>query len=84
LATCFCNDIYREANRRSIAISGLRVEVTGEFGGEGEAGENFKYKVDITSEASQEKNDELIQFTDQVAEVHNTLRKGLAVTLEWR
>jgi len=82
LATCFCNDIYREASKRSIVISDLRVEVTGEFGGEGDPGANFKYKVDITSEAPQGKIDELIRFTDQVAEVHNTLRKGATVTLE--
>ena len=29
LATCYCNDLYREANKRGIDVSGVDVEVTG-------------------------------------------------------
>jgi organic hydroperoxide reductase OsmC/OhrA len=36
LATCYCNDLYREAAKRGIEIEGLQVKVAGEFGGEGE------------------------------------------------
>jgi uncharacterized OsmC-like protein len=81
LATCFCNDIYREAAKRNIAVDGVEVEVTGEFGAEGEPGSNFQYKAKITSNARQEEIDALIAHTDQVAEIHNTLRKGLNITL---
>ena len=82
LATCFCNDIYREADKRGIPISGVTVECSGEFGGEGEPGTNFRYHTDINADASQAQVEELIRFTDQIAEVHNTLRKGLAVILD--
>jgi uncharacterized OsmC-like protein len=81
LATCFCNDIYREAGRRNITVSGVEVLVTGEFGAEGEPGSNFTYKANVISEAPPAEIEELIRYTDRIAEVHNTLRKGLSITL---
>jgi|SRR3569833_1183882 len=81
LATCFCNDIYREAAKKNITISNVEVEVTGEFGAEGEPGFNFQYKANVTADASQAEIDDLISHTDKVAEIHNTLRKGLNVIL---
>ncbi|RRB17492.1 OsmC family protein [Larkinella knui] len=81
LATCFCNDIYREATRRNIAVSGVVVEVSGEFGAEGESGSNFTYKANVTADASPDEIDALIRHTDQIAEIHNTLRQGLNIEL---
>jgi len=81
LATCFCNDIYREAAKRNIAVDGVEVEVTGEFGAEGEPGFNFQYKAKVASDVPQHEIDALIAHTDQVAEIHNTLRKGLNIIL---
>ena len=80
-ATCFCNDIYREAGKRNIQVSGVEVEATADFGGEGEAGSNFKYRVKLTSDASKDQIISLIRNTDKVAEIHNTLRKGTTVSL---
>ena len=82
LATCFCNDIYREAEARGIPVSGVTVECDGEFGAPGEPGVNFKYRAEVNADASPAQVEELVRITDQVAEVHNTLRKGLAVILE--
>ncbi|MFC5408754.1 OsmC family protein [Larkinella bovis] len=81
LATCFCNDIYREAGKRNLPVSGVEVEVTGEFGAEGEPGFNFQYKAQVTSDAPAADIEELIRYTDQVAEIQNTLRKGVTITL---
>jgi uncharacterized OsmC-like protein len=81
LATCFCNDIYREAQLRNIDVSNVEVICTGEFGAAGEPGFNFSYKATVQANAPQEVIDELIRHTDQVAEIHNTLRKGLPITL---
>jgi len=81
LATCFCNDIYREAAKRNMDVSGVAVEFTGEFGAEGEPGANFKYKAHITSDAPESEIEDLIVYTDSIAEIHNTLRKGLSITL---
>jgi uncharacterized OsmC-like protein len=32
LATCFCNDLYREAAKHGIEVQEVKVEVTGTFG----------------------------------------------------
>ncbi len=81
LATCFCNDIYREAAKRGMVVTGVEINVTGEFGAEGEPGTNFKYQAHITSDASAAEIKELIRHTDQVAEIQTTLRKGVEITL---
>lgn len=81
LATCYCNDIYREASKRNIEVTEVEVQVFGEFGAEGEPGKNFKYKPNIKSNASPQQLEELINVTDEMAEIHNTLRRGLNITL---
>jgi len=82
LATCFCNDIYREAAKRQMAIKSVEVIVSGEFGREGEPGFNIQYKTKVDSDATEEEIKDLIFHVDKVAEVHNTLRLGTAVTLK--
>jgi uncharacterized OsmC-like protein len=82
LATCFSNDIYREAAKRKIAVSSVQVECTGDFGGEGEPANNIRYTARVSADASPDVIDDLIRATDKVAEVHNTLRKGISITLE--
>lgn len=81
VATCFCNDLYREAAKRKINIQHIEVIATGEFGAEGEPGFNFQYKTNIKADVSDEEIQSLIEHTDKVAEIHNTLRKGLQVKI---
>jgi uncharacterized OsmC-like protein len=81
LATCYCNDIYREAARMGIEVRQVEVEVTGEFGGSGEAGSNISYTARVAANASDEQIRELMAHTDTVAEIQNTLRAGTSVTL---
>src|ERR1043166_1605055 len=52
LATCFCNDIYREAANRNINVTEVEVEFTGDFGAAGEPGANFQYKPIVKSDAT--------------------------------
>jgi uncharacterized OsmC-like protein len=81
LATCYCNDVYREAARRGIAIRGVAVEVEAEFGGPGEPARRLGYTVRVDSDAPAAEIEALVRHTDTVAEVHNTLRAGIAVDL---
>ena len=74
---CFCNDITGKKKN----YPGVNVVVKGEFGAEGEPGSNFTYRVNVTADASEAAIDELIRYTDNIAEIHNTLRQGLAITL---
>jgi uncharacterized OsmC-like protein len=81
LATCFCNDIYRQARKHNIQVRQVEVFVESEFGAEGEPAKSISYKVKAQADASEEDLLELIQETDRMAEIHNTLRQGLKITL---
>ena len=82
LATCYCNDIYREAKERGLQVSSVEVEVTGSFGSKGEPAEDIRYRAAVKSSASREEVLELMQYTDSIAEIHNTLRRGMPVVLD--
>jgi organic hydroperoxide reductase OsmC/OhrA len=81
LATCFCNDLYREASKRAVSIHEVTVEVSGTFGGPGEPARDISYRVRVQADAPQSEIDELIRATDSLAEIHNSLRSGCAVRL---
>lgn len=82
LATCYCNDIYREAAKQKITVRGVLVEVSGTFGdAPGSVAEDITYRATVEAEASQQAIEALMRHTDTVAEIQNTLRLGMAVTL---
>ena len=83
IATCFCNDIYREWARRNLNIDSVEVNVKGEFAREAEPGSNLSYEVKVSSpQNSQLEIEELIRHVDKIAEIHNTIRKGTEVALK--
>lgn len=81
LATCYCNDIYREAAKRNIQVERVEVDVDGDFGAEGEPARNVTYRAKVFAQASEDEIREMMKFTDTVAEIQNTLRVGMAVVL---
>jgi uncharacterized OsmC-like protein len=81
LATCYCNDLYREAAKRNIQVNHVEVEVEGDFGAEGEHAKNVTYQAKVFAQASEDEIRELMKFTDTVAEIQNTLRVGTPVVL---
>jgi uncharacterized OsmC-like protein len=82
LATCYCNDIYREANKRGIKVEQVEVEVEGQFGAEGEPATNVIYRAKVVAHATEAEILELGQQTDRVAEIQNTLRGPTPVILD--
>ena len=82
MATCYCNDIYREAAKRGIEVTGVEVQADAEFEAEGAPAKRLSYRVVVRANAAEASIRELITHTDKVAEVQNTLRLGLPVTLE--
>jgi len=81
LATCYCNDLYREAAKRGIAINSVEVTVEGDFGADGEPAANIVYSASVRGDASEDELRSLMTHTDGVAEIQNTLRIGAQVTL---
>lgn len=81
LATCYCNDIYREAAKRGISVEWVEVQVEGDFGAEGEPAMNVTYHAKVAAHASEEDIRELMESTDRLAEIQNTLRLNTRVVL---
>jgi uncharacterized OsmC-like protein len=81
LATCYCNDIYREAAKRNIKVERVEVEVSGDFGAEGEYAKNVIYRAKVHAKGTREEIEALMKYTDTVAEIQNTLRIETSVTL---
>jgi uncharacterized OsmC-like protein len=81
VATCFCNDLHREASRRNIVVHGVDVEVEGTFGDPGQPARDVVYRVAVRSDAAPEVVAELVRATDALTEIQNTLRSGCTVTL---
>jgi organic hydroperoxide reductase OsmC/OhrA len=79
LATCYCNDLYREAAKRGIALAAVEVEAEAEFDGVGLAARDIRYRARIASPVPAGEIDALLRATDAVAEIHNTVRAGVAV-----
>jgi uncharacterized OsmC-like protein len=82
LATCYCNDVYREAARFGVDVQRVEVTVEGEFGAPGEPARNVRYRVQVTSGAPEEEIRRLLAHTDAIAEIHNTVRALTPVSLE--
>jgi uncharacterized OsmC-like protein len=82
LATCFCNDIYREAAKRGITVRSVKVDVSGDFDdAPGSVASNIRYRASIEAEADTDAIRDLAYYTDTVAEIQNTLRLGTSVIL---
>lgn len=82
LASCYCNDIYREAAKRGITVRRVQVDVSGTFGdAPGSVAENITYRATVEAEAPEADIEALMRHTDTVAEIQNTLRLGTTVTL---
>lgn len=81
LATCYCNDLYREAARLGLQLEEVQVQASADFEGIGLAASNVRYRATIKSPASPQAIAQLLHETDAVAEVHNTLRQGVPVQL---
>jgi uncharacterized OsmC-like protein len=82
LATCYCNDIYREAAKWNIKVESVEVEVEGDFEAAGKPASNIVYRAKVNADASPEKIRELMLHTDTVVEIQNTLRDGTPVKFE--
>lgn len=82
LASCYCNDIYREAAKRGITVRRVQVDVSGTFDdAPGSVAENITYRAMVEAEAPEADIEALMRHTDTVAEIQNTLRLGTTVTL---
>ncbi|PZS03302.1 MAG: osmotically inducible protein C [Candidatus Chloroheliales bacterium] len=81
LGACYCNDIFREAAKRGIVVKNVQVEVSGDWAGDPVRAQNVSFAATVEAEASEDEIEDLMRYTDKVAEIHNSLRLGTNVTL---
>jgi uncharacterized OsmC-like protein len=83
VGSLFCNhDIYREAAKQGIAVEQVEVEVESEFEKDGKPARFIAYNARVSAYASTETIRELMVRTNRMAEIQNTIRKGLSINLE--
>jgi organic hydroperoxide reductase OsmC/OhrA len=79
---CYSNDLFREAAKRRIEVREVQVTVHADWGGDPVRAQNVSFKVVVDANATEEQILELIQHTDRVAEIPNSLRFGTEVKLD--
>src|SRR5512135_1380442 len=65
LATCYCNDLYREARKMGIEVAGVEVECSAEFPAEGAPASEVTYSARIRSNAPEDRIRELAEQADR-------------------
>ena len=81
VAACVSNDLYREAARRDLVLTSVRVRVDSDYGGDPPVSGEIVYDVEVEGEASDEELSDLVAHVDRIAEIPNSLRAATAVTL---
>jgi uncharacterized OsmC-like protein len=81
VGACYCNDLFREAERMNIDVKSAHIEVEADWRGEPARAHNLCLSVRVEGRAPQDKIEELIRHTDKVAEIPNSLRYGTEVRL---
>ena len=79
---CYSNDIFREAAKRSIAVRNVQITVEADWGGDPVRAQNVSFSVVVEADAGEQEILDLIQHTDRVAEIPNSLRLGTDVKLD--
>jgi len=78
---CYSNDVFREAVKRGIAVKNVQVTVRADWAGDPVRAQHVSFDVVVEADSSESEILELIRYTDQVAEIPNSLRMGTDVTI---
>jgi organic hydroperoxide reductase OsmC/OhrA len=81
VGACYCNDLFREAQRLNIDVKSADIEVECDWGGEPVRANNLALTVKIQGAAPKQQLEELVRHVDRVAEIPNSLRLGTNVSL---
>lgn len=81
IATCYCNDIYRESRKLGIQVDDVEVDVDGDFMAAGEPALNVKCRIKVTAQASEGEIRKLVEHADKIAEIPMSIRNGTPISL---
>jgi uncharacterized OsmC-like protein len=78
-AGCVLNDVYREAAKLGIEVTGVRVTAAGGFDTATWQSTGIGYRVEVSSDASAGELAQLLEVVDDVAEIPRALGAGATV-----
>jgi organic hydroperoxide reductase OsmC/OhrA len=81
IGACYCNDIFREAAVIGISVRAVAVDVSCDWGGESVRAQHVSLAARVEAEAGEDEIRSLMEQTDRVAEIPNSMRLGTPVTL---
>jgi len=81
VAACVSNDVYREASTLGIVIRRVAIAVDGDFPARGAPSGPIEVTVAIDADADDAAIDALLAEVDRVAEIPNSLRGTIPVTI---
>jgi len=81
LATCYGNDVYREAAARGVPVDAIEVTAEADFPAAGSPASAVRYSARVTSSAPESVVLALLEHTDAVAEIQATVRTAIPVEL---
>lgn len=81
IAACVSNDVFREAVTMGVTVRRVAVEVDGDFPARGAASTAIDVRVTVEAEADDATIDALVAEVDRVAEIPNSLRGTVPVTI---
>jgi len=76
---CYSQRYFREGGKRGISVRNVQVTVRADWSGEPVREQNVSVDVAVEADATQEDILDLIQHTNRVAEIPNSLRFGTEV-----
>ena len=84
LGACYSNDLFREADKRSIKVRDVRVSVSADWYGDPVIAQNVTMSVEVDADGDPALVQELIEHTYRVAEIPNSLRTGADIKFSGR
>jgi putative redox protein len=81
VAGCISNDLFREAAKRGIVLSRVRVTADSDYTGRPAVATPIEYTVELEGDADDAALAELVAHVDRIAEIPNSIRNGTPVTL---
>ena len=81
VAGCISNDLFREAAKRGIRLTRVRVSASSEYAGEPPVSTPIQVRVEVDGDADRAALDALVDHVDAIAEIPNSLRLGTEVRL---
>jgi putative redox protein len=81
VAACVSNDLFRDAAKAGIRLTRVRATATSDYSGSPAVSGPIEYDVELEGDAPEDRLRALLEETDRIAEIPNSIRRGTEVRL---